>query len=277
MVTTTLNAMLKFPKKMGGLRIPVRIGSFVTEAKTKTSLHNFCKYCKTQTNQDIVCRNEDCKHYIVKKDIDTESTYIFGEGDTKVVSKELIKKISETERIINIKGSLPKSDTIVTLGGSYILPREFKKEEDFDPDNDLEPFKAYRQLHSALTNGLDVFVEYKRKRFNIAVLRAVGSVIVRLVVPFQEAVRVMDEEVDVKVSREEKQESKNWIEALEKIDVGSVVDTYREHFEKIITGEIKPEPKKSKKKPSGKKVSFFLVSKDTLKQKEKLKVGGKNK
>ncbi len=78
----------------------------------------------------------------------------------------------------------------------------------------------------------------------------------------------MDEEVDVKVSKEEKQEAKNWIESLDKIDVGSVVDTYREHFEKIITGEIKPEPKKSKKK-SGKKVSFFLVPKDALKDKPK--------
>ena len=271
MVHTNLNAILKFPKNLGGYRIPVRVGSFVTEGKTSTTFHKFCKYCKTQTNQDTVCRNEDCKHNVLLKE-DIESTFVYGQGDTKVVDSELLAEISKFERNIKVKGSIPKSHTIVTLGGSYILPREFKKEEDFDPEVDQEPFDAYRNLHSALTNGKDIVVQFQRKRVNIAVLRAIGSVIVMLKIPFQEAVRVLDEEVDVKVSREEKQGAKAWIDSIGEVDVGSIVDTYRQQVEDIITGKIKPKPKKSTKskpKQEGKKVSFFLIPKESLKDKPK--------
>ncbi len=269
MVRTNLNAMLKFKIGKSTMRIPVRVGSFVTEAKTKSPFNNFCKHCNNQINRIDVCKNPDCKAKELTKD-DIAKVFVYGKGDIKVVDKDLIADISTFERTINIKGSLPKSHTTVTLGGSYILPREYDPKEDFDPENDQEPFEAYRMLHSALSNGQDLVVEFQRKRLKIAILRAIGSIVTMLIIPFQEAVRPLDEEFDVKVSREEKQQAKEWIDKISKVDVGSIVDTYRETIEKIVTGEIKPKKKsakvKTKPKSTTKKVSFFLIPKESAKE-----------
>lgn len=279
MVHTNLNAMLKFKIGKSTMRIPIRVGSFVTEAKARSPFNNFCKHCNNQINRIDICKNPDCKAKELTKD-DIAKVFVYGKGDIKVVDKDLIAEISTFERTINVKGSLPKSHTTVTLGGNYILPREFDPKEGFDPEEDQEPFEAYRMLHSALTNGQDLVVEFQRKRFKIAILRAIGSVVTMLTIPFQESVRPLDEQVDVKVSREEKQEAKQWIDKISQVDVGSIVDRYRENIEKIITGEIKPKKKsgKGKTKPTGKRVSFFLVPKEFEKVTvKKLKVKGGKK
>lgn len=256
MVHTNLNAMLQIE----GYRIPIRVGSYVKSAYTKSVFNNFCTHCKNPAGKTDICRNPDCKSEILESS-EVDKAFVYGKGDVKIIDKELLDTISKFERKIVVKGRQPKKEGLVTLGGSYILPREFDKKEDFDKLTDAEPFSAYAQLHSSLTNGNDLIVEFHRKRHNIALLRAQGSVIVMLLLPFQEAVNELDEKINVKISKEEKEEARKWIKRFKVADIGSIKDTYRENVEKIITGKIK-KVKLNKVKLSkihGKKISIFAT------------------
>lgn len=248
---TNFNILIKF----GSKNIPVRLCSYVKTAYTKSPFTNTCPHCNFDVGKQNYCKNEECGKVIPSDEV--LSAFVFSADDRKVIDKELLKDVKKQVSKIVIQGSRKKIDTRVTIGGSYILPREFSKDElsmlTEDQRKD-DPFLAYKLLHSATSGDKDIVVKYatsKSGREKLGILRAEGHAVALLDIPYQEVINEVDEEVDVKVTKIEKEIAKKWIDSLKEVDVASIQDNYAKIVQDVIEGKIvKPETKTSDKKSS---------------------------
>ncbi len=255
---TNFNILIKVTDPEGQVRnIPVRLCSYVKSAYTKSPFTNTCPHCNEDVGKQNYCKNEDCGKVIASDEV--LSAFVFSADDRKIVDKDLLKDIKKQTSKIVLLGARPKKDTRVTIGGSYILPREFSKDElAVLGDEEDDPFYAYKLLHSATSSDKDLVVKYstsKSGREKIGVLRAEGKAIALLDIPYQELINEVDEEPDVKVDKDEKVTAQKWINSLKEVDVATIEDNYAKIVQDVIEGKIVREEKPIKKAKS----SIFKV------------------
>jgi len=248
MVHTNFNLLIK----LGTKNIPIRLCSFVKTSYNKSPFTNTCPHCNSDVGRQDICKNVDCGKVIPSGEV--LSAFVFSADERKVIDKELLKTIKKQVSKIEILGSRPKADTRVTIGGSYVLPREFNKDELAFVENEDDGFHAFKLLYSAVSGDKDIVVKYatsKSGREKLGILRPEGHAIALLDIPYQEVINELDEEVDVKVSNEEKFQAKKWIDSLKQVDVASIQDEYAQNVQKAIEGKlVTPKPTKSKNKSS---------------------------
>lgn len=253
MVHTNFNLLIK----LGTKNIPIRLCSYVKTSYSKSPFTNTCAHCNSDVGKQDICKNVECAKVVSKDEI--LSAFVFSADERKVIDKELLKEIKKQVSKVEILGSRLKEDTRVTIGGSYVLPREFNKDELAFVENADEGFQAYKILHSAVSGDKDLVVKYatsKSGREKLAVLRAEGHAIALLDIPYQEVINEIDEEIDVKVSKEEKEQAQKWINSLKEVDVASIQDDYAKNIQLAIEGKL-VQPKATTK--SKNKSSFFDV------------------
>lgn len=252
MVHTNFNLLIK----LGTKNIPIRLCSFVKTSYSKSPFTNTCPHCESDVGRQDICKNLDCNKVIPSGEV--LSAFVYSADERKVIDKELLKSIKKQVSKIEILGARPKEETRVTIGGSYILPREFNKDELALAENEDDGLQAFKILYSAVSNGKDLVVKYttsKSGREKLGILRPEGHAIALLDIPYQEVINELDEEVDVKVSKEEKALAKKWIDSLKIVDVASIQDDYAKNIQKAIEGKLV----KDFVKKATKKSSFFDV------------------
>lgn len=273
---TNFNILLNVTDPKGAITyIPVRLCSYVKTAYAKSPFTNTCPHCNHDVGKQNYCLNEECGKILPSKEV--LSAFVFSADDRKIIDKELLNNIKKQTSKIAVQGYRLKKDTRVTIGGSYILPREFSKDElAVLGDDQVDPFYEYKLLHSATSNDKDLVVKYstsKSGREKIGILRAEGKAIALLDIPYQELINEVDEEPDVKADKEEKEIAKQWIDSLKEVDVAVIEDNYTKIVQSIVEGKIVREEKPVKKARSsifGKK-----ADKADKKKEEKKSKGGK--
>lgn len=254
---TNFNILIKVIDPEGQVRnIPVRLCSYVKSSYAKSPFTNTCPHCNEDVGKQNYCLNEECGKVIPSADV--LSAFVFDADERKIIDKELLKDLKKQTSKIVIQGHRLKADTRVTIGGSYILPRAFSKDElAVLGDDEDDPFYAYKLLHSATSNDKDLVVKYstsKSGREKMGILRAEGRAIALLDIPYQDLVNEVDEEVDVIVTNEEKEIAQDWIDSLKEVDVATIRDNYIELVQDVVEGKIVREEKPIKKP---KKSSIF--------------------
>lgn len=248
---TNFNILIKF----GNKNIPVRLCSYVKQAYTKSPFTNTCPHCNFDVGRQDICKNEDCRKVIPKGEL--LSAFVFDADDRKIIDKELLNEIKEQTSKIVIQGNRLKTDTRVTIGGSYILPRAFSKDElAIIGDKKDDPFYAYKLLYSATSGDKDLVVKYSTKksgREKVGILRANGKAIALLDIPYQELINEVDEEVDLTLSKVEKEQAEKWIDSLKEVDVATIQDNYTKIVQDIVEGKV------VKEKVEVQTTSFFEI------------------
>ncbi len=152
---TNFNILIKF----GNKNIPVRLCSYVKQAYTKSPFTNTCPHCNFDVGKQDYCLNEECGKVIPKGEV--LSAFVFDVDDRKIIDKELLSNLKKQTSKIVIQGNRLKTDTRVTIGGSYILPRAFSKDElAIIGEEKDDPFYAYKLLYSATSGDRDLVVKY---------------------------------------------------------------------------------------------------------------------
>ena len=93
----------------------------------------------------------------------------------------------------------------------------------------------------------------KSGRERVGILRANGKAIALLDIPYEELINEVDEEVDLTLSKVEKQQAEKWITSLKEVDIGTIQDNYPKIVQDVVEGKV------TKEKVEVQKASFFEI------------------
>ena len=209
-----------------GQVIPVKIYTLVES--DVSPLSNACADCKGDIGHKNYCKGCEAQEPMTVK------AYKVSKDEKIVLTDDQLKQLKEVDGEIEVLGTIPKADFESKLisGAYYLLPDIPKKK------TGKSFVKAYNILQSGIAESdSHVVVRFSvRTKERLGVIQVQGNVLVLLAIAYNDQVREIENEPTNDLNAEEIKMGKEFVNKIEKTDLTSITNRFKERLEKILEG-----------------------------------------
>jgi len=258
--------MPKYSKSLifkGGIMIPVRVSSTITE--NKSPVHDVCLEC----NEGFVGKKRYCKSCNIENTKENIGSGFEIADKLNVFTKDQIESIKIESSNLNVQKVIDTENLDLSL-------RQNEKSYYLYPDKkDSDAKKMYAIVFNALKEAnKSLIVTWKvssrSSRDSEAVITVNNDILVIRQIAYKEELNEIDEPIDLQVTQEELVQGKGLLNLIPEGTIDDLVDEYQIKLEKLLSG--KPSKVSVAGKPKEKKNLFGLTPEQIKKAEAELQV-----
>jgi len=258
--------MPKYSKSLifkGGIMIPVRVSSTITE--NKSPVHDVCLEC----NEGFVGKKRYCKSCNIENTKENIGSGFEIADKLNVFTKDQIESIKIESSNLNVQKVIDTENLDLSL-------RQNEKSYYLYPDKkDSDAKKMYAIVFNALKEAnKSLIVTWKvssrSSRDSQAVITINNDILVIRQIAYKEELNEIDEPIDLQVTQEELVQGKGLLNLIPEGTIDDLVDEYQIKLEKLLSG--KPSTVSVPGKPKEKKNLFGLTPEQIKKAEAELQV-----
>lgn len=258
--------MPKYSKSLifkGGIMIPVRVSSTITE--NKSPVHDVCLEC----NEGFVGKKRYCKSCNIENTKENIGSGFEIADKLNVFTKDQIESIKIESSNLNVQKVIDTENLDLSL-------RQNEKSYYLYPDKkDSDAKKMYAIVFNALKEAnKSLIVTWKvssrSSRDSEAVITVNNDILVIRQIAYKEELNEIDEPIDLQVTQEELVQGKGLLNLIPEGTIDDLVDEYQIKLEKLLSG--KPSTVSVPGKPKEKKNLFGLTPEQIKKAEAELQV-----